>query len=42
MSGLSSQEIINKLAAEGTTAATKGLILTFLNEAPVVRSVARG
>mgnify|MGYP001818658452 CR=1 FL=1 len=33
MAGLSSTHISNKLAAEGTTAATQNLILAFLNNA---------
>lgn len=40
MSGLSSQEILNKLAAEGTTPATKALILAFLNAAPNANAIA--
>lgn len=40
MGGLSSSYINNKLAAEGTTAATKALILQFLNEAPNAAALA--
>lgn len=40
MSGLSSYYIINKLAAEGTTATTKNLILQFLNTASSAAAIA--
>ena len=40
MSGLSSLAILNILAAEGTTAATKSLILDFLNAAPNANAIA--
>jgi hypothetical protein len=40
MSGLSSQAILNMLAAEGTTPATKSLILAFLNAAQSANDIA--
>jgi hypothetical protein len=40
MSGLSSQAILNILAAEGTTAATKSLIIDFLNAAQNANAIA--
>lgn len=40
MNDLSSSYIINKLSAEGTTAATKNLILQFLNEASSATAIA--
>jgi hypothetical protein len=40
MSGLSTQAILNKLAAEGTTAATQSLIIDFLNAAPGASAIA--
>jgi hypothetical protein len=40
MSGLSSQAILNMLAAEGTTAVTKSLILDFLNAAQSANDIA--
>ena len=40
MSGLFSQAILDMLAAEGTTPATKSLILDFLNAAQSVNDIA--
>ena len=40
MSGLTSQAILNKLAAEGTTPATQALILAFLNNAADANAIA--